>query len=206
LTTPAAVLEFWFGREPETEDELLGCAQRWSKTLDPAVREHFGDLIPRAIAGGLADWRDTHDGTLALVLVLDQFPRHVFRGDAQQYAGDSRALELALDAWQQGWPHDLVAVRAIFLLLPLAHSEAIEHHRLHLDLARRLVRRTPAFYGQFAAIIESQAVKYHEIIERFGRFPHRNAMLGRTSTAEEQAWIDQGGPERMAPELTRKQP
>jgi len=181
----------------------MASAQRWSKTLDPLVRERFGELIPRAIAGELDPWLDTHDGTLALILVLDQFPRHVFRGDARQYDGDSRALDLAQRAWREGWPQDLPSVRAIFLLLPLAHSENIEHHRLHLELARSVVQRTPAFYGQFAAIIESQAVKYHGIIERFGRFPHRNAMLGRTSTPEEREWIEQGGPERMAPDFAR---
>jgi uncharacterized protein (DUF924 family) len=141
---------------------------------------------------------------MALVLVLDQFPRHVFRGDAHQYDGDARALDLALKAWHDGWPHDLTTIRAIFLLLPLAHSENIEHHRLHLDLARQLVRRTPSFYGQFSTIIEAQAVKYHEIIQRFGRFPHRNAMLGRSSTPPELEWIAQGGPERMAPDFARK--
>ena len=204
MTTPGSVLEFWFGREPETEAELLAGAQRWSKTLDGQVRERFGEWIPRAIDGQLDHWLETHEGTLALVLMLDQFPRHVFRDDARQYGGDSRALELAQQAWRAGWPHELPTIRTIFLLLPLAHSENLSNHRLHLELARQTVQRTPAFYGQFAAIIESQAVKYHGIIERFGRFPHRNALLGRTSTPEEREWIEQGGPERMAPEFARK--
>lgn len=201
MTTPAAVLEFWFEREPETEDDLLARARRWSKTLDLEVRERFGELIPCAIAGQLDAWLETRDGTLALVLVLDQFPRHVFRDQARQYEGDARALELTLSAWRDGWPHDLSTVRAVFLLLPLAHSENLEHQCRHLELARRVVQRTPACYGQFASIIESQAVKYHGIIERFGRFPHRNGILGRPSTPEERAWIEQGGPERMAPDF-----
>jgi uncharacterized protein (DUF924 family) len=206
LTTPEAVLEFWFGREPSTWDDLLTSVRRWSATLDQAVREQFGESIPPAIAGELDHWADSRDGTLALVLLLDQFPRHVFRGTASQYDGDARALDLVRRAWREGWPHELPAFRAMFMLMPLAHSEHLEHHQFHLQLSPQVAARTPEFWGEIGKIGESQALKYHAIIERFGRFPHRNAMLGRTSTPEELEWIEQGGPERMAPDFLRGKP
>jgi len=109
-------------------------------------------------------------------------------------------------AWGEGWPHELPVFRAWFMLMPLAHSENLEQHRFHLQLAPQVAERVPEFWGEIGTIGESQALKYHAIIARFGRFPHRNAMLGRSSTPEELEWIEQGGPERMAPDVFRSKP
>jgi uncharacterized protein (DUF924 family) len=206
LTTPEAVLKFWFGHEPSNQDDLIASSRRWSAALDQAVRDEFGESIARAIAGELDQWTDSREGTLALVLLLDQFPRHAFRGSANQYDGDARALDLVLRAWREGWPHELLFRHAIFMLMPLAHSENLEHHRLHLELAPQVTARAPEFWGELGTVPESQALKYHALIVRFGRFPHRNAILGRTSTPEELEWIEQGGPERMAPDFLRSKP
>lgn len=104
LTTPESVLEFWFGDDPTTFEGVLEKLKYWAPTLDAAIQTRFGETIERALAGFFDDWRASHDGTLALTIVLDQFPRHAYRGTARQYAGDARASRLALTAWDDGWP------------------------------------------------------------------------------------------------------
>jgi uncharacterized protein (DUF924 family) len=111
---------------------------------------------------------------------------------------------LALSAWDAGWPRSLSMLRANFLCLPLAHSEVLEHHVRNLELAEFVTERAPAWFGDFATIPMAQARKYHELIARFGRFPHRNAMLNRESTSEEREWLESGGAERMPPDLLQR--
>ena len=193
MTTPRDVLEFWFG-EPVTDLEgLMAKGQRWGPGLDDEIRERFSDLIEDAIDGRLDHWTETEQGTLALIIVIDQLPRHAYRGQGRQYRGDAKGLALALEAWEAGWPHDLPSVQQTFVLLPLAHTEDVEIQRRSLELSDRIAEGTPKWWGPARNIGPSQARKYLDIIETFGRFPHRNHMLGRENTPEEQAWIDGGG-------------
>ncbi len=180
----AAVLDFWFG--PAGDPERASFRERWFK-VDPAfdgeIAARFGPDVERALAGA---WNDAVDGphdTLALVILLDQFPRNMFRGTAGAFAGDAFAKALAERAIGAAWDRQLQPVERLFLYLPLEHSEALADQERALAL--------------FAALPESPwyakaldaAQRHHAIIARFGRFPHRNKALGRASTTEEIAFL-----------------
>jgi uncharacterized protein (DUF924 family) len=201
MTTPQDVIDFWFGEMPNSLEELTALAERWSASLDDEVRERFGTTIEQAKAGEFDHWTETREGTLALILVIDQFPRHVYRGQARQYEADAKGLALALAAWEEGWPHELPALQQTFFLLPLAHTEDLEIHKRSIPISDRISELSPDWFGPARKIGPSQARKYLKIIETFGRFPHRNEMLGRQSTPEEQRWIDEGGPASMPPDI-----
>lgn len=171
------VLAFWF--------EQTSPKQWWS--VDPAfdelVRERFAALLRQAGQGELFAWRAQPRGRLAEVIVLDQFPRNIHRGTAQAFALDPMALALAQEAVAGGHAQGLQPVERSFLLLPYMHSESA---LIHIE-AERLYRENglPENY-QFE-------LKHKAIIERFGRYPHRNAILGRESTAEERVFLEQPG-------------
>ena len=172
--TPAEILAFWRQVGPE----------RWYErddALDDDVRHRFLGLWQRAAAGELTSWEATDDGALALVIVLDQFPRNMFRGDARTYASDVLARGVATRAIAGG--ADLLIEPALleFLYMPLMHSE-------HLPDQLRCVE---LFRGNADKL--KYAERHADIIRRFGRFPHRNPILGRPTTPEEQAFLDDGG-------------
>ncbi len=173
----AAVLAFWF-------DELR--PEQWFKKdpeVDATVGARFGPLYERLAAGLPPRWRATPEGCLAAVIVLDQFPRNLFRDDPRAYATDAAALATAEHAIEDGFDSALNPARKQFLYTPFEHSEdpAVQARSVEL----------------FAPIDEPEALDYarrHKaIIDRFGRFPHRNAVLGRPSTAEERAFLEQPG-------------
>jgi uncharacterized protein (DUF924 family) len=175
--SPADILAFWrtAGRD------------RWygrDDAFDQEVRRRYLDLWRRAAAGDLSSWETSDDGTLALVIVLDQFPRNMFRGNAQTYSSDDLAREVALGAIGRGIDARVDPVLCEFLLLPLMHSE-------HLSDQLRCV----AHFRQLGGNPENLKYAEHhaDIIRRFGRFPHRNRILGRATTPAEQAFLDEGG-------------
>ncbi len=148
---------------------------------------------PRARSGALNSWRNTAYECLALVLVLDQFPRNVFCGTPESFAYDPLASEVALASIARGGDHDLDPVEAVFLYLPLEHAEDMRLQEQSLSLFRALRDRAPpGFEAQFASF-EQYAIAHYEVIERFGRFPHRNAVLGRQSSEEERLYLESGG-------------
>jgi uncharacterized protein (DUF924 family) len=177
-TAPADVLRFWF-----TE---LRPADWWraDPALDEAIRERFAATHDAAVAGGLAPWRGTPEGRLAEILVLDQFSRHLGRGTPKAFAADPLALTLAEEAVALGIDSALPAAQAAFLLMPFMHSESPEVHRRAEVLFDR-----PGLEDNLAAELRHKAV-----IDRFGRYPHRNAALGRESTAQERAFLEEPGP------------
>lgn len=163
----STVLDFWFGE--------LSDSDRWSKgkLLDPVVREKFTDMLVAAAAGELWVWRETSQGRLAEIIVLDQFSRHIHRDTAAAFANDPVALVLAQEAVRAGADRTVDEERRQYFYMPFMHSESLQIHQS----AEALFARVPANL--------KYAVKHRAIIERFGRYPHRNAVLGRTSTAEE---------------------
>ena len=167
------VLRFWF--------EELTPAQWWSggSALDADIRQRFGAVLMAAARCELAHWRDEPAGRLAEILVLDQFSRHVHRGEARAFAQDALALGLAQTAVALGADQALPLAQRAFLYMPYMHSESPLIHREALRLfgAPGLERQLEAEHRHWA------------VIERFGRYPHRNAALGRESTPEEQAFI-----------------
>jgi uncharacterized protein (DUF924 family) len=171
------ILDFWF-RELEP-------AQWWrvDPALDLAIRDRFSGLLQAALAGELHDWRSTPEGRLAEIIVLDQFSRNIHRGTPQAFAADPVAIALAQHAVAIGADTALGADRAAFMLMPYMHSES----RLIHQLAENLFSR-PGLEANHASELRHKA-----IIDRFGRYPHRNAILGRASTSEELAFLDTPG-------------
>jgi uncharacterized protein (DUF924 family) len=179
-----------FGKAPRAGDVLAfwraaGPAKWFRKddAFDAEIRAHFRAGIEAAAAGRLADWETTPEGALALVILLDQFPRNIFRNSARAFAADPLARAVAYRAIAQGFDQRVAKGERLFFYLPFEHSE---------DLADQ--ERCLALMG---ALDDADLLKWAElhadIIRRFGRFPHRNSALGRTTTAAEQTFLDGGG-------------
>ncbi|MDM7951673.1 MAG: DUF924 family protein [Cyanobium sp. CZS 25K] len=178
MDTPAAVLRFWFEETPPAAWFRPGPER------DRTVRERFGDLTEQALAGELAPWGDSAADALALLLVLDQFPRQIWRDQARAFQGDGQAQTLTLKALEAGWvAAEPAPERRPFWLMPLMHSEDLALQELGLPLFER---HTDPRTADFAR-------RHHAVIARFGRFPHRNRALGRPSSAEEMAFLQQHG-------------
>ncbi|PJG54863.1 DUF924 domain-containing protein [Bradyrhizobium forestalis] len=174
--TPSGVLVFW--REAGSE--------RWYKrsdAFDAEIRRRFLSLWQRAAAGELASWEASDDGALALVIVLDQFPRNMFRGTRQAFASDALARDVARRTIDRGVDRRIDPILLEFLYLPFMHSEHLPD-QLHCIA---LFQNTDNTENQ------KYAREHADIIRRFGRFPHRNRLLGRDTTEEEQAFLDNGG-------------
>ena len=172
-----AVLRFWL--------EEAGPKAWWTPdpAFDETIRRRFAVLFERAIQGELFDWRARPQGRLAEIIVLDQFSRNLFRGTARAFAQDLAALALAQEAVSVGAHLALEPAQRVFLLLPYMHSESREIH----VIAQRLFREfTPAENLDFE-------MRHKAIIDRFGRYPHRNEALGRASTPEELEFLGQPG-------------
>ena len=175
--SPEAVNRFWF-------DELS--PRDWfrkSAALDEQIKTRFGATLEAAAAGTLSGWRESPHGRLAEVIVLDQFSRNIHRDSARAFENDPAALALARRAIDTGADRALTAQQRAFLYMPFMHSETLADHETAL-----------ALYGSLGMENHLDAErKHHAIIERFGRYPHRNALLGRETTAEEAAFLAEPG-------------
>ena len=180
------ILEFWFGRP---EDDRFGkLRDKWFEkepAFDAEIRQRFLAIYQRTAAGELDDLTETAKGALALIVVLDQFPRNMFRGQPGMYATDEKARALARLALDREFDRQLVPVQRIFLYLPFEHSETLADQNLSVALFEAL----PAIPSRDNE--SSSALRHREIIERFGRFPHRNAILGRDTTPAETAFLEE---------------
>lgn len=185
----AEVLDFWFGA-PDSSGRLA-TREAWFKkdpAFDAQIRERFGSLIDAALRGELAAWEQQPLSALALVIVLDQFTRNTARDTAGMFAGDAQALALARRMVASGQERALQGVQRQFLYLPFEHSEEIADQHESMRLFEQLGQDHP----DLAGLLE-WAAKHQDIVTRFGRFPHRNAALGRVSTAEEVEFLKQPG-------------
>jgi uncharacterized protein (DUF924 family) len=191
----AQVLDFWFGEDDLPAAEREKFSARWfarDDAFDERIRSRFSALIDAAIAGELDGWQQSPSSWLALLLLLDQFPRNIHRDSAMAFAGDVRAQRIALAGIARGDDQAIPAERRAFAYLPLEHSEdlSLQQHSVRLFDALAAVGESPdARYVQYL----DYARRHWDVIRRFGRFPHRNKVLGRTSTPEEQAYLDAGG-------------
>lgn len=181
---PARILDFWFGPPPHAS------RAEWFRKdpgFDEAIRTQFGEAIGVALAGGYGAWCETPHGTLARILLLDQFTRNVHRGTPLAFAGDARALATAIHCVDRGFDRELDAYERWFCYLPFEHSEDAAMQERSLALFRALADdlSDPAPY--------TWAVKHAEVVQRFGRYPHRNAILGRASTPEEEQFLLEPG-------------
>ena len=174
--TPQNILDFWYSKEMQG---------RWfssTPALDDEIRSQFESLWRRAAAGELDGWKETPEGCLALVIVLDQLPLNMFRGKVESFSTEQQAVEIAKHAIGKGYDQRLPAERLAFLYMPLMHSE----HLADQDLSVRLFE---------TAKLESNlrfAQHHRELIQKYGRFPHRNGILGRQSTPEEIEYLASG--------------
>jgi uncharacterized protein (DUF924 family) len=187
-TQPREILDFWFADRDDAGQPAY--RDQWFKrddAFDAQIAQRFGAIVERALAGELdgelAGWADSAEGALALVILLDQFPRNLFRGTARAFAGDARALRLAKQAIAQGFDRQLPRYNRMFLYLPFEHSEHLADQDRSVALFAALDDDNVARY----------AVAHRDIVARFGRFPHRNAALGRPSTPEETEFLKQPG-------------
>lgn len=183
------VLNLWFA--PPGGPEHNRTRAVWFKkddAFDAQIRERFGPLIESAFAGALDAWDDTVEGALAKIVVLDQFTRNAFRGTPRSFAGDARALATARVLVAKGADRALPGVRRLFVYLPYEHAEDLATQEESLRLFRTLAADEPAH-----ADLVTWAQQHHAIVARFGRFPHRNAILGRKSTPEEEAFLREPG-------------
>ena len=192
-----AVREYWFGTEPLTAEAIGRRMDFWFGTEteehDAQIRARFGGLLERAAAGELDAWADSPRRRLSLIVLLDQFPRNMFRGTARAFEYDPQALTLALTGMQSGADGALACAERLFFYMPLQHAENRDVQDEGVAAFRRLLAEVPPeLHATFADTL-SFAEKHCSIIERFGRFPHRNAVLGRTSTTEEEQWLKEGG-------------
>lgn len=184
-----AVLDFWF-LAPDNPGHGQSRAEWFRKddAFDAQIRERFGALIDTAIDGGLRDWAATPRGALALILVLDQFTRNVYRDTPRAFAGDEQALALAVALTQSGQDQQLEPTLRAFVYMPFEHAEDLVMQARAVELFQLLAQAREGYESML-----DYAQRHQEVIARFGRFPHRNAILGRDSTPEELAFLQQPG-------------
>lgn len=179
-------MTFWFGEGPDYGKRH----KRWFEkdaNFDRLVAERFAGLHGEMLAGGHRDWLQEPRACLARIIVLDQFPRHIYRGAARAFSSDALALEAARHLVDEGWDRQLLPVERMFAYLPFEHSESMADQ----DRACELCAGLNAYPD--VADAYRYALAHRDIIGRFGRFPHRNAVLGRASTPEEIEFLKQPG-------------
>ncbi len=191
------VLNFWF-RDCVNDDAVIKSRMSvWfgsDRQIDDDIELRFASLVEDARSGGLHSWRDLPRGRLALILLLDQFPRNLYRGTAKAFAMDDAALELCIKSIDDSRLLEMSAIEQVFLLMPLQHTESADlQERSVREFDRLLERIEPDRRPHFKGFAE-YARLHRDIIRRFGRFPHRNEVLGRENTDEEKLYLLQGAP------------
>ena len=193
-STPQAVLDFWFWPE-----SAQGCGKpraawfRKDARFDAHVAERFGAVIAEALAGGLREWdKIGAQGALARILVLDQFTRNAWRGTSASFAGDALALAAAIELEGARADRTLAPLQRWFAYMPFEHAEDARMQEKSVTLFAELARECAEHGGDFAGALDF-AQRHRSVIDRFGRFPHRNAILGRASTADELVFLSQPG-------------
>jgi uncharacterized protein (DUF924 family) len=189
------VLEFWFGREPLEGSSLAERLAFWfggdgaQAVRDELIRSNLEPMLERAARGELAAWAASPRRRLALIILFDQVPRNAYRGTAAAFAFDREALALAVEGLQLAADAALHPVERVFFYLPLEHAESMEAQDAAGVAFGRLVRESPPELRDFCGHCAGYARKHRDVIEKFGRFPHRNQALGRDSTAAELEWL-----------------
>lgn len=195
------IVGYWFGDVSEAKaiDMNASAVRRWfgeNQAQDREIAARFEDDLNAALAGERSDWEGTPRGALALALLLDAFPRSMYRGTSRELVGDALAQGVTLRAIDGGKDAELGLFERAFLYMPLMHSENLSHQKKALRLFETLVKTakqtTPA-NADFFVFAYGYERKHYVIVERYGRFPHRNAMLGRASTPEELDFLTQPG-------------
>ena len=198
ITRAQDILLYWFGPRPYTATSVQQHSRLWFGAhaapevlpqADELIRERFRDTMRAAETGELAAWDSGPRRRLALIVLLDQFSRHFYRGTARAYANDHQALSLSVSGMMIGADAALDPLERIFFYMPLQHAEALDVQEESVAAFRRLRDEAPAeLRATFDAALQA-AVEHRDTIARFGRFPYRNAVLGRVNTSEEADWL-----------------
>lgn len=196
--TPDEVLAFWLGAARPSNAQALAIKQQWftkSDAFDARINAQFAPTVQAALAGQLDGWADEAWSCLALLVVLDQFTRNIYRGTPQSFAGDPKALAVAQRAIAQGLDQQLPAVTRIFVYLPLEHAEDLALQAQSVNAFAQLAQHNPSPADVHDVLVGTldYAHRHQAVIQQFGRFPHRNAILGRTSTPQELDYLAQPG-------------
>jgi uncharacterized protein (DUF924 family) len=174
---PIEIIDFWYS------DSMRTCWFSSTPELDEEIRNRYGRLWIKASQGECDEWGSTPEGSLALVIVLDQFPLNMFRGEAKSFQTEKKAVEVALSAINRGFDEKLEKDRLSFLFMPLMHSENIAHQELSVTL-----------YKKYELKENMQFAEHHrDIVRKYGRFPHRNKILGRKSSEMEIEYLNSAG-------------
>ena len=192
---PAQVLQFWFGEDYDNPDWKED-NRRWysgGEDFDRIIGERFGEHVEQALAGELAQWERSPSGSMALIILLDQFTRNIFRGSPRAFEGDQRARSVLNAALTKGFDHLLSYKERCFIYMPLEHSESLADQQRCVELFEALLAEAPAAYQSNIGGSLNFAIKHRDIIREFGRFPHRNEVLGRIANPEEIRYLAGGG-------------
>jgi uncharacterized protein (DUF924 family) len=201
MTQPPSALDlllFWFGPRPYTAAGVQQHSRLWFgesdapeliPQTDELIRDRYAELTLEAEQGKLARWESSPRRRLALILLLDQFSRNIYRDSARAFAQDLKALSLTVSGMQLGADATLDPVERLFFYMPLMHAESLEVQEESVAASRRLLEEAPAaLRGTFESNLE-YAIHHRDTIQRFGRFPSRNQVLGRESTPDELDWL-----------------
>ena len=191
-----SILEYWFGTEA---DDVMAAKQQaelwWKKNpvVDQEIRERYSSLLDAAVSGRLDDWLAEPRGHLAMIILADQFSRNMYRDTPRSFASDPFAQTWCKAGLENGADRKLRPLERVFFYLPMEHSESLEDQHRSVALCRELAESVPEAHRELFDGYLNYAVRHRKIVERFGRFPHRNAILGRESTEEEIAFLQKPG-------------
>lgn len=190
------LLDFWFGKSESEADILVQQSSLWwgkDASVDKEIETRFGASLDRLMAGQLNDWKQHPRGYLSMIILADQFSRNIYRDSAMAFAQDEYALGLTLQGIRTGIDLKLSLVQRVFFYLPLEHSESLLMQNRSVDLFRQVYQVAPVdIKDKFKAHLD-YAIAHRQVIEKYGRYPHRNALLGRQSSPEEIDYLKQPG-------------
>jgi uncharacterized protein (DUF924 family) len=190
------ILRYWFGPQPDDPSAIRQQISLWftaTEDTDRYVRRHFEADLRRASVGALDDWEQSPRGRLALIVLLDQFPRNIYRGTPAAFAHDAHALRLCLDGLARGHDTELRPIERLGFYLPMQHAENLAIQEQSVRSLQQLVDVVPKALQDSLLHCLDFAVRHRNVIAHFGRFPHRNVILGRPSTPEEKAFLSAPG-------------
>lgn len=191
-----AIVGFWLGDSLASPEAANGRRDWWYRggaPVDEEIRARFLTLIEQACRRELVPWQSTPDGAFALVLLLDQFTRNIYRNTPEAYCGDVIAFEVVRHAIDEGLDRDLHPVSRIWLYHPFHHAEEVEEQDRGLQLLNEMIGQAPTEWHAYIQRSITGWTRHRDIVARFGRFPHRNAVLGRASTDAEKAFLEADG-------------
>ena len=195
METAESLHACWFGGEADESAADRQSTLWWSKSakLDAELAARFTPMVEAARAGALDQWAETAQGALAFILLTDQLPRNIYRGAPAAFASDPMARAVTVDGIERSTDRQLTPIERTFFYLPLEHAESLADQERSVSLYTQLSREAPASQGERYRNYLDYALRHRRVIERFGRFPHRNAIIGRQSTLEELAYLQEPG-------------